>query len=94
MKDQEQQAEVDEFYFGSCPECGDCEGPFHVRRVHWFICRTHRVRWWVGENLFRGWRFESEADWRKTAEWLEGFRIIEPDYLHVENGLEASTKES
>lgn len=91
MTDQEQQG--NEHYFGSCPECGESEGPFHVGRAHWFLCRKHGVRWWVGENLFRGWRFETAEEWRKTAEWLEGFRIIEPDYLDDGTRREASADE-
>lgn len=66
--------------FGSCPECGGGEGPYNTGRLHWFVCRRHLVRWWVGENLFRCWRFETEADWQRTANWLKAFREVEPDY--------------
>ena len=93
MKDENRKHEAGGNHFGSCPECGDSEGPFHVGRLHWFVCRKHGVRWWAGENLFRGWRFETEEEWRKTADWLKEFRIIEPSYLDVATGREASADE-
>lgn len=65
-------------HFGGCPHCGYSEGPHNVRRAHWLVCREHRVRWWIGENLFRAWRTESPAEWEATRRWLSGFQIVDP----------------
>lgn len=67
-------------HFGGCPYCGDSDGPHHVGRAHWLVCPEHRVRWWIGENLFRAWRSESPAEWEATRQWLSGFQVAEPVY--------------
>lgn len=67
-------------HFGGCPHCGYSEGPHNIGRAHWLVCREHRVRWWIGENLFRAWRSESPAEWEGTRRWLSGFRVVEPVY--------------
>lgn len=60
-------------HFGVCPKChrgGECR---NIGRDHWFFCAEHRVKWFVGSNLFSSWRHESEADWRKNADYLADF---------------------
>jgi hypothetical protein len=65
-------------YFGGCPRCGGSDGPLGLNKDHWFVCHEHRVRWFVGSNLFSGWRDKTEDE--RRAEWCE----IE-DYEDIEN---------
>jgi len=64
-------------YFGVCPECGKVEY-VNIGRQHWMFCLEHKVKWLIGSNLFSSWRDETEAEWQRNAEVLEGFREIEP----------------
>jgi hypothetical protein len=75
-------------HFGGCPYCGFSEGPHHVGRVQWLVCPEHRVRWWIGENLFRSWRSETPVEWERTRRWLNDFRIVDPAYGEDSNPVE------
>jgi hypothetical protein len=67
-----------EEYFGVCPQCAKNDGYLNVRRAHWMVCHTHRVRWWVGENLFSTWKMESEGDWAENHAILARYAEVEP----------------
>ncbi len=58
-------------YFGTCPDCGDHDGYLSVGSGHWFYCRTHRTRWFIGSNLFSAWRDETEAEQRARFDELD-----------------------
>lgn len=64
--------------FGDCPECGSNDGYLNVGAEHWFHCREHETRWFVGVNLFSGWREESEEDWHRNVEVLANYTEVEP----------------
>ena len=64
--------------FGDCPKCGKNDGYLNVGREHWFVCGKHRVKWFVGTNLFSSWRYETEQDWERSYALLAGYREIEP----------------
>jgi hypothetical protein len=49
-------------YWGVCPQCRRNDGYINAGRSHWFFCKEHRVKWWVGANLFSSWRDETEAE--------------------------------
>jgi hypothetical protein len=65
-------------YFGGCPWCGQTDGYRNVGRDHWFFCRTHKTKWWVGSNLFSGWRDETEQEQRNARRLLSEFTEVEP----------------
>jgi hypothetical protein len=65
-------------FFGGCPHCGENHGYRNVRRAHYFICHTHKVKWLRGENLFSSWRHETEDDWKENARLLASFETVEP----------------
>jgi hypothetical protein len=68
--------EVD--YFGGCPKCGQNDGCFTVDRDHWHVCHEHRVKWWIGSNLFSCWRKMSADDFARNAAMLAGYRAVDP----------------
>src|SRR5882724_6327756 len=41
--------------WGVCPYCHRTDGYINFGCYHWFVCDAHRVKWCVGENLFRTW---------------------------------------
>jgi len=45
--------------FGTCPTCNKTDGYINVGRGHWFVCHEHRVKWFVGSNLFDSWKCET-----------------------------------
>jgi hypothetical protein len=51
-------------HFGLCPHCHNTDGCFNVGRGHWFVCHEHKVKWFVGENLFDSWKYETEDEQR------------------------------
>lgn len=57
-------------YFGVCPACGYTDGYINIGRGHWFYCVVHKVRWFVGSNLFSDWRHETEADQKRRYDEL------------------------
>ncbi len=65
-------------YFGDCPKCRQNNGYLNIGREHWFICRKHRVKWYVGSNIFPGWRTETERAWKQNTLLLANFMEIEP----------------
>jgi hypothetical protein len=67
-------------YFGGCPECWDIDVCLNVGREHWFICHQHRTKWRGGSNVFSSWRHETEDDWTRNAEVLQGYREVEAVY--------------
>jgi hypothetical protein len=72
-------------YFGGCPVCGKHDGYLNVRRAHFFLCRQHKTCWCVGENLFRSWREESPAVWKRHERRLRRhYRLVEPVYAAPE----------
>lgn len=50
----------DDAYFGTCPQCGKSDGFMNDGADHWGVCVAHGVKWYVGSNLFSGWRDEPE----------------------------------
>jgi hypothetical protein len=72
-----QAMEVDD-YWGGCPQCGRNDGCHSVGPDHWYICRDHRVKWWVGSNLFSTWKHLTPAEQRRNRDELSGFTVVEP----------------
>ena len=69
-----------DLYFGLCPHCRSNDGYINVGRGHWFYCQEHRVKWFIGSNLFSWWREQSEAEQREIYDRLGfgKFQRIEP----------------
>ena len=65
-------------YFGGCPTCGKNDGYLNFKRNHWMVCHKHKTRWWVGSNLFSSWREETETDWERNAQRMEGYAEVAP----------------
>jgi hypothetical protein len=65
-------------YFGLCPKCRRTDGYLNVGRDHWFVCDAHRLRWYVGSNLFSCWRDEPDSLHAENKRMLETFAECEP----------------
>jgi hypothetical protein len=76
-------------HFGNCPECGRTDGCLSVGSDHWYHCRMHRTKWWVGSNLFSGWRDQSEDDWARNDATLSLYRAVIPVFPIPEDPWEA-----
>ena len=66
-----------EQYFGGCPKCGKATF-LNVGRHHYLTCNEHKVYWYIGANIFSGWRDETEADWLRNQSILAGRREVRP----------------
>ena len=65
---------------GVCPICGKHEGPLNVRRVRWFVCHTHRVRWSAGEAPSSCQPSETPELWRERWDQIGDYRQVTPLY--------------
>lgn len=65
-------------YFGGCPKCGKTDGYVNVGRSHWGVCDEHKTKWPIGANLFSSWKEETEKQWKRNANLLEGYTEVEP----------------
>ena len=83
--DKSKKGYVDEA-FGGCPRCGRTKGYMNIGRAHWLFCDRHMLKWCVGNNLFSTWRDETEEDWRRNWEKLQGYSVFEgtsPRWLRI-----------
>ncbi len=60
-------------YFGVCPTCRKYSGCLNIGRDHWFYCETHKTKWWIGSNLFSGWKSQTEEEHNRNASILSGY---------------------
>ena len=67
-------AEQSEF---PCPKCWQ-EMDFYtnVGRDHYGVCLDCEAYFWLGENLFSSWRYETEADWKRNQTSLSQFIFV------------------
>ena len=70
--------------FGLCPRCFRADYYMNVGREHWFVCDTHKTKWFAGDNLFSSWRHESDEDFARNALLLEEYERVEPFYYPQE----------
>jgi hypothetical protein len=73
-------------YFGLCPICHKTDGYLNVGNQHWFVCEEHKVKWFVGENLFSSWMYETPGEQSREQKRLEfhSFVRVEPFYPPAE----------
>ncbi|HWX37213.1 MAG TPA: hypothetical protein VNZ53_58590 [Steroidobacteraceae bacterium] len=65
-------------YFGGCPTCRRTNGLINERADHWFVCDTHKAKWYVGSNFFSNWREQTEEERFENRDKLAGYREVEP----------------
>lgn len=67
-----------DLYFGGCPHCGRTDGYFNLHRNHFFVCHEHRVKWFVGENIFSSWRHQTPHNWERNAKSVASYADVRP----------------
>jgi hypothetical protein len=67
--------------FGRCPTCLAPGKQLDLGRTHWLYCKTHRVKWKIGENLLTVGTCEEEQRERCEALNFGSFREVEPFFL-------------
>lgn len=76
-KELERELDRDVDYWGGCPQCHQNDGYLNARRrFHYYICREHKVKWYVGENLFTAWRDMSEEELKADHKELPDIRML------------------
>jgi len=59
-----------------CVRCG-VECAFrNIGREHWGFCDPCRIKWCIGENLFSGWREQSDEVFEENWEFLKDFEDL------------------
>ena len=73
-------------HFGFCPICRKADGCLNIGKGHWLFCVEHKVRWFVGSNLFSSWRDETEQQQRDRYDALDfgNFKDVVPFHPTVE----------
>lgn len=65
--------------FGVCPECDTASGYVNIGAGHWFLCRTHKLVWYVGEGKLNTFLDEHSGIWAANHAALSGFRVVTDD---------------
>ena len=68
-----------ESFCGGCPVCGNNDGYINVGAEHWCICREHKIKWLVGENLFDSWMTQTLAQHLSAEKLLAIYQEAVPD---------------
>ncbi|MBL1143210.1 MAG: hypothetical protein HND53_14430 [Proteobacteria bacterium] len=63
---------------GVCPSCGKTDGFVNLGKEHWFICRDHKSKWFVGVNLFEGWENQTVAQTECIDLMLSKYKEVVP----------------
>ena len=58
-------------YWGVCPLCHRTDGYINIGKGHWYYCREHKNRWFIGSNLFSTWRDQSDEEQRRIYDELD-----------------------
>ena len=81
-----------DLYWGACPTCGENDGYcINIGKGHWYYCSEHRVRWFVGANLFSGWRDQTEEQQREASRFF--FEGADGGYTDLAMGEEVDDGE-
>jgi hypothetical protein len=64
---------VSERYFKGCPICGEDDGYMNHGRVHFNVCKKHKLKWRIGENLFSSWKYETKEEREEQIRSLSEF---------------------
>ena len=67
-------------HFGLCPACGQAGEYKSIGPDHWYFFARHGLKWFVGSNLFSGWRDLTEDEWESNSNFLSRFRETDPYY--------------
>ena len=73
-------------YAGVCPLCGDQKSDersgtfYNIGPDHWAACFICKVRWCIGSNLWSGWRWMDEAEFKENYELLDDFQDADDIY--------------
>ena len=67
-----------ESHCGGCLVCGKNDGYINQGAEHWFICREHKMKWLVGENLFDNWMTQTVAQHLSAKKLLDSYQEITP----------------
>ena len=81
-------------YFGGCPVCGETDGYVNHGPSHWFVCDAHRVRWYVGQNLFSSWKDETEGEQQANWAEIQDYRDVTPTHLKCDELVACNTATS
>lgn len=77
------------WYFGACPKCHDTDGYIKVGSDHWFLCIEHKIRWFVGSNLFSSWEEQTEEKQKEICDVLDfsSFEVVDSHDTYDIKGL-------
>lgn len=61
---------------GQCPKCGNCDGYVNVGKDHWGVCQEHKIKWFIGHDLFDDWKEQTQAQWDEHARELAEYEDV------------------
>lgn len=70
--------DIEDDRFGLCPTCHHTDGYVNDGAAHYFVCDTHRVRWFIGTNLFSNHQDETNADSLADQKTLAAYAEVPP----------------
>lgn len=63
--------------WGLCPKCRGIGDGCNIGPVHIAFCEADKTKWFIGANLFSGWRDETEETWEANKEKLKDYEEVE-----------------
>jgi len=67
----------DKNYFGHCPVKGHDNYYLNIERDHWMVCDSCKIKWFIGANLFGGWREENRDIWEANYKRIKAYHEID-----------------
>ena len=69
----------DDYVVLTSPYSPDCEhlnaSYVNIGRNHWGYCDECKRKWNWGSNILSSWRNETEEDWKRNEEFLQGYTL-------------------
>ncbi len=60
------------------PLCGGNDGYVNLGAEQWCICRDHKMKWLLGENLFEGWQNQAISEYLLIEQMLSQYKEVLP----------------
>lgn len=70
---------------GGCPVCSKNDGYLNLGSAHWFICREHKIKWLIGDNMFDSWMNQTVAQHLSAERVLSSYKEVTPFKEFEEN---------
>lgn len=69
-------------HWKKCPVCGKNDGYLNLGAEQWFVCRAHKTKWLLGENLSNSWKNQTIAEYLTVEQILDQYDEVLPSQIN------------